>query len=268
MTGAAINVNMMINTASQGGFGVKKLVSILLILILCLAPMTALASYPDFSVLNGSDILRRGSKGSYVRRLQQRLSDLGYLNGSADGSYGSKTESAVAAFKRKNGFGGNNGACGVATMLTQAVLFGSDIIPAWDNSSVMLRGSGSYGIRNVDCMPYSHNQISVEFDFVNQDSTFNVSNMCIYYWLADSRNRVVTMNGNKYWMQWYYNMAVPPNGTKNVSLILSTNASEWKKIATVRCVVGEIGYNNGCVISTVNPANQPYENSNYILYEW
>ena len=92
--------------------------------------------------------------------------------------------------------------------------------------------------------------------------------MCIYFWLADSRNRVVTMNGSKYWMQWYYDMTVPPGGTRHVSLILATNDSERRKISTVRCVVGEIGYAGGSVISTVNPANQPYENQNYILDQW
>ena len=245
----------------------KRLVSLLLILTLCLAPMAALAS-PDFSVLNDSDILRRGSKGNNVRRLQQRLIDLGYMGGRADGSYGAQTENAVYEFRRRNGFGGVGGTSGVATMLTQAVLFGSDAIASWNNTSVPVSGSGNYGIRNVDVIAYSHNQISVEFDFVNQDSSQNVRNMCIYFWLADSRNRVVTMNGSKYWMQWYYDMTVPPGGTRHVSLILSTNDSERRKISTVRCVVGEIGYAGGSVISTVNPANQPYENQNYILDQW
>lgn len=236
-------------------------------LILCLMPMSALASNPDFSAINGSDILRRGSKGSYVRKLQQRLIDLGYLNGKVDGSYGSKTESAVAAFKRKNGFGGPNGTAGVATMLTQATLFGSGVYAAWESGSASVSGSGDYGIRSIDCIPYSHNQISVELEVVNQDSRYDITAMCLYFWLADSRNRVVTMNGSQYWMQWYYDMRLPPNAAKQVSLILSTNAREGKKLATVRCIVGEIAYDNGCVISTVNPSAKPYENRNYILYE-
>lgn len=44
--------------------------------------------------------LRRGSSGSYVTQLQQRLSDLGYLIGSSDGFYGPLTEYAVNCFQK------------------------------------------------------------------------------------------------------------------------------------------------------------------------
>ncbi|MBQ6373336.1 MAG: leucine-rich repeat protein [Clostridia bacterium] len=41
--------------------------------------------------------LKTGSKGDDVRRLQQKLIESGYLQGTADGSYGSKTAAAVSA---------------------------------------------------------------------------------------------------------------------------------------------------------------------------
>ena len=44
-----------------------------------------------------------GDKGSTVKAVQQRLKDLGYLSGSADGDYGSGTKKAVKAFQKKNG---------------------------------------------------------------------------------------------------------------------------------------------------------------------
>ena len=44
--------------------------------------------------------LRRGSSGSYVTQLQQRLSDLGYLIGNPDGFYGPLTEYAVNCFQK------------------------------------------------------------------------------------------------------------------------------------------------------------------------
>lgn len=44
--------------------------------------------------------LRRGSSGSYVTQLQQRLSDLGYLVGSVDGTFGALTEFAVNSFQK------------------------------------------------------------------------------------------------------------------------------------------------------------------------
>jgi hypothetical protein len=45
------------------------------------------------------------------------------------------------------------------------------------------------------------------------------------------------------------------------------SSSEWRKMDTVRCVVGEIAYTNGSVAVTMNPYGKPYENSNYILMQ-
>lgn len=45
-------------------------------------------------------ILKKGSKGTAVKRLQQRLIDLGYDPGDVDGSFNTKTRSAVWAFEK------------------------------------------------------------------------------------------------------------------------------------------------------------------------
>lgn len=47
--------------------------------------------------------LYSGCSGEEVRVLQQQLIDLGYLRGTADGTYGAKTEEAVRAFQHRNG---------------------------------------------------------------------------------------------------------------------------------------------------------------------
>ena len=49
-----------------------------------------------------SNTLRSGSKGSAVKELQQKLIQLGFLKGSADGVYGQKTVAAVKAFQKAN----------------------------------------------------------------------------------------------------------------------------------------------------------------------
>lgn len=49
-------------------------------------------------------VARRGDKSETVKLLQQMLIRLGYLTGSADGSYGQMTESALFAFQADNGF--------------------------------------------------------------------------------------------------------------------------------------------------------------------
>ena len=48
-------------------------------------------------------VLEVGSSGADVKKVQQKLIDWGYLDGTADGRYGAKTQSAVKAFQRKNG---------------------------------------------------------------------------------------------------------------------------------------------------------------------
>ena len=47
-----------------------------------------------------SSVLKNGSKGTEVRELQNKLIQLGYLTGKADGVYGKKTAEAVAAFQK------------------------------------------------------------------------------------------------------------------------------------------------------------------------
>lgn len=52
---------------------------------------------------SSSSTLKVGSTGSEVKKLQQRLKDLGYLKGSADGDFGTATETAVKNFQANNG---------------------------------------------------------------------------------------------------------------------------------------------------------------------
>ena len=67
----------------------------------------------------GYSTLVRGDSGDNVRKLQSRLKELGYLSGSADGSFGGQTESAVKAFQRALGLTQS----GVASSSLQEKLF-------------------------------------------------------------------------------------------------------------------------------------------------
>ena len=69
--------------------------------------------YKDESVYVTS---KYGSTGEEVRRIQQKLSDLGYSVGSVDGVYGQRTQSAVKAFQRNVGLTAD-GIAGPATLL-------------------------------------------------------------------------------------------------------------------------------------------------------
>ena len=60
----------------------------------------AKASTPASSV---GETLKEGTASDAVRAMQQRLKDLGYLSGSADGAFGQGTKAAVIAFQTANG---------------------------------------------------------------------------------------------------------------------------------------------------------------------
>lgn len=82
------------------------------ILSLLLALLTVLSLLPTVRV--DAAAMKQGSRGSNVKQLQQNLIGLGYLDGSADGSYGSKTKAAVKDFQRDFGLSAD-GSAGEAT---------------------------------------------------------------------------------------------------------------------------------------------------------
>ena len=72
----------------------KKIFSIIMaLLIVCCCAMPA----------RGATVLEVGSRGSDVIKVQNRLIQWGYLNGTADGRYGEATRNAVIRFQRNNG---------------------------------------------------------------------------------------------------------------------------------------------------------------------
>lgn len=70
-------------------------------------------------------VLRYGSDGADVTRLQEELIALGYLSAKATGKYRAATQSAVEAFQAANGMG----ATGEADLDTQRLLHSGDALP-------------------------------------------------------------------------------------------------------------------------------------------
>ena len=85
------------------------------ILILCCASagLTETIAYTE---------LAKGSRGDEVKSLQQRLIDLKYLTGTADGDYGNKTELAITTFQKTVDIAPT----GIADPDTQTALFAED----------------------------------------------------------------------------------------------------------------------------------------------
>ena len=69
--------------------------------------------------------LHNGSQGEKVRKLQERLRELGYYQGEVDGQFGPGTREAVVAFQQKNGLDAD----GLAGEDTQRVLYSEEAIP-------------------------------------------------------------------------------------------------------------------------------------------
>ena len=61
------------------------------------------------------DTLKQGAKGAEVKKVQQRLKELGYYTYGIDSDYGYRTVAAVKAFQKKNGLTAD-GVCGEATL--------------------------------------------------------------------------------------------------------------------------------------------------------
>ena len=81
-----------------------------------IALMTALISVLSFSLPSAaSAALSKGSKGEDVRKLQKRLTELGFAPGAADGAYGNATYLAVLLFQSRNGLD-MDGAAGNQTL--------------------------------------------------------------------------------------------------------------------------------------------------------
>ena len=53
--------------------------------------------------LNAGAVSKNGSRGAEVTKIQTKLKNWGYYNGSVDGVYGWQTENAVRNFQKKNG---------------------------------------------------------------------------------------------------------------------------------------------------------------------
>lgn len=77
----------------------KKSIAILLI-ALCVISIVSI-SFP--TKVADAAVVRYGSSGSEVKKIQQKLKSWGYYTGSVDGIFGSKTREAVRYFQRKNG---------------------------------------------------------------------------------------------------------------------------------------------------------------------
>ena len=80
---------------------------------------------PDPNATATPSVLKNGSAGEEVTRLQQRLKDLGYYDGLVDGQFGNGTRTAVTLFQQQNGLAAD----GLAGSATLTLLYSDAAVP-------------------------------------------------------------------------------------------------------------------------------------------
>ena len=81
--------------------------------------------------------LRKGDQGPDVVTMQQALAELGYLNGAADGNFGTGTQTAVKNFQKDNDLDAD----GIAGRMTLEALYSkSSVTPLPDNTPTAAPG--------------------------------------------------------------------------------------------------------------------------------
>ncbi len=195
-------------------------------------------------------MLRGGDRGAEVRALQQRLIALGYLRDRADGVYGGKTKTAVAAFQRNNGIHGVDGTSGVASRLTQSALYSDFAVPA--NGPARVNAWTWTGSKT----PFSIwvGEISITgsggrltFSIRNDNPQQPIVSLALRYW-ADAANGSLTVPMVDYSL---WNIRVMPGETKTFSIDFLQDAG-LRRAALVKWNVLEVEFGNGEIFISEN----------------
>ena len=117
------------------------------------------------------ELLKKGSKGGGVAKLQSRLKDLGFLVGLADGDYGGQTEKAVKAFQSANG----TTVDGIATPELQVIVF--------SEGAIMSDGTKAKAYDPYEMCPIEISKVDLKSSYGFQYTKFsakNVSSMSVH----------------------------------------------------------------------------------------
>lgn len=135
--------------------------------------------------------VERGSKGDEAKRVQEKLIELGFLAGVADGDFGKKSEAAVLLFQKANGLEET----GIADSMTQHIMYSARVInkEAYDNMPIAT-GDGWEILKDYY---YSTRYYNYYIFILKNTSGYNAdisANICFY----DADNNLVGVaNGSK-----------------------------------------------------------------------
>ena len=78
-----------------------KIAALLLMAVVAAFSVGAAANFNAHGVY--AAVVKQGSKGETVKKIQQKLKNWGYYTGAVDGIFGAKTTAAVKLFQKRNG---------------------------------------------------------------------------------------------------------------------------------------------------------------------
>ena len=202
-------------------------------------------------------MLRSGDRDKEVRGVQQRLIQLGYLKGKADGIYGQKTRQAIAAFQTKNGIHGIQGTSGVASELTQAALMSDRAVSAKGAnrfSSFSWSGSRSPVTIGQYSISLNGSSGSLQYELHNENPRQAIVAVTVRYWADGADGALVyPVQDNTMWF-----VHIPPGQTRTLSFEFVPNNS-LRRAALVKWNVIEVEFANGEVFISENlSAESPY----------
>lgn len=123
----------------------------------------------DPSLPTPAPMLRSGSEGEEVERVQARLKELGYYEGEIDGQFGPGTRTAVTLFQRENGLGAD----GIVGAETREALDSPDALPHATSAPLDLGA-----LAHVDSLPMLVNRAHLLPDDYQPDDLVDMSVYC------------------------------------------------------------------------------------------
>ena len=198
----------------------------------------------------GYDV-RIGANNDKVKTIQQRLSDLGYFDHAVDGVYEDETKAAIEAFQKNNGIHGNPNSYGVATTMTQTVLFSDGVRKAgqqprfksWEVSGNIVCNEYNAEVNDMDLG-------SLSFKLINRDAQPIVA-IGIRLWIIDQQGNTI---GGSIWQNRSYDLCINPGDGHTFRVDIRDLSYD---AVAFRWAITEIVYANGEVYMDYDASMSP-----------
>ena len=199
--------------------------------------------------------LYRGSSGDNVVKLQTALINLGYLDGTADGKYGKKTETAVKDFCKNNDIIGENVQHNTATRFIQALLYGGKALSKNHVNGIRFDNKLGHFSSDISLTINNKKKTFIKADIKNKAST-PIEAVRFIDWFEDSNGNIID---NEYYDKYYYNVSINNSGRKTFDWSINKKIKDNKEIYRAVVFVAEIGYKSGDVYISYNNNNGSIE---------